>query len=294
MTQERAGAGRVGRMGTVAWIVLAIIGLIAVAVVLREQAPRPSSPAKDRQAAEQAARYLTALIGPKKRTAFDPVVEDGETEEPVSKFGGRPWLAEGTAWPVCPGCERPMGFFVQLDVASLPDGSGASGAGLIQLFMCTVTDDMEDICLGSWEHGAQSSHVRLVDTGQPGANAKATGEVFPPRRIVRWTPMDDHPDYDDLGMADIEVTEELEAAWELAADEVLTPKNHEGDKLAGWPYWVQNPEYARCRQCNKLMNVVFQIDSDDNVPYMFGDAGAGHVSQCPDHPHVLVFGWACY
>jgi hypothetical protein len=41
------------------------------------------------------------------------------------------------------------------------------------------------------------------------------------------------------------------------------------------------------------MHLLFQIDSEDNLPYMFGDAGCGHITQCPKHPHRLAFGWAC-
>jgi hypothetical protein len=41
------------------------------------------------------------------------------------------------------------------------------------------------------------------------------------------------------------------------------------------------------------MRLVFQVDSEDNVPHMFGDAGIGHLTQCPDHKDVLGFGWAC-
>ena len=37
-----------------------------------------------------------------------------------------------------------------------------------------------------------------------------------------------------------------------------------------------------------------QLDSEDNVPHMFGDAGIGHILQCPDHPEQLSWGWACY
>ena len=41
------------------------------------------------------------------------------------------------------------------------------------------------------------------------------------------------------------------------------------------------------------MALVFQVDSEDHVPFMFGDTGCGHVTQCPDHKDVVAFGWAC-
>ena len=66
-----------------------------------------------------------------------------------------------------------------------------------------------------------------------------------------------------------------------------------GDKLGGWPHWVQSVEYPSCPTCGREMEIVLQVDSEDNIPHMFGDAGCGHITQCPDHPQVLAFGWAC-
>ena len=66
-----------------------------------------------------------------------------------------------------------------------------------------------------------------------------------------------------------------------------------GDKLAGWPAWVQGVEYPNCPRCGRRMAHVFQVDSEDHVPFMFGDAGCGHITQCPEHKEVVAFGWAC-
>jgi hypothetical protein len=41
------------------------------------------------------------------------------------------------------------------------------------------------------------------------------------------------------------------------------------------------------------MELLFQLDSEDHVPFMFGDAGCGHLTRCPEHPDVVTFGWAC-
>ncbi|HEY7328275.1 MAG TPA: DUF1963 domain-containing protein [Gemmataceae bacterium] len=55
------------------------------------------------------------------------------------------------------------------------------------------------------------------------------------------------------------------------------------DKLAGWPYWIQNVEYPSCPRCGQQMIHVFQVDSEDNIPFMFGDSGCGNITQCPEH-----------
>jgi hypothetical protein len=56
---------------------------------------------------------------------------------------------------------------------------------------------------------------------------------------------------------------------------------------------VQRVEYPNWPTCDARMGLVLQIDSEDNVPHMFGDVGCGHITQCPNHPEVLAFGWAC-
>ena len=66
-----------------------------------------------------------------------------------------------------------------------------------------------------------------------------------------------------------------------------------GDKLAGYPMWVQGVEYPNCPVCNEQMRLLFQIDSNDNLPYLFGDAGCGHITQCKTHKDQIAFGWAC-
>ncbi|MBD1809388.1 DUF1963 domain-containing protein [Microcoleus sp. FACHB-SPT15] len=67
-----------------------------------------------------------------------------------------------------------------------------------------------------------------------------------------------------------------------------------GDKLGGWPEWVQYPEYPDCPTCHQPMKpFVFQIDSEDNLPYMWGDVGVGYLIQCSNHKEQLAFLWQC-
>jgi len=75
--------------------------------------------------------------------------------------------------------------------------------------------------------------------------------------------------------------------------EELVAKASPGDKPGGWPDWVQGAEYPACPTCGARMGLVFQLDSEDNLPTMFGDMGCGHVTQCSVHRDVLAFGWAC-
>jgi hypothetical protein len=62
-----------------------------------------------------------------------------------------------------------------------------------------------------------------------------------------------------------------------------------GDKLAGWPAWI-NAQYPKCPRCGLRIDHVFQCGSGDGVAFAFGDAGCGHVTPSPDHEDVVAFG----
>jgi hypothetical protein len=200
-----------------------------------------------------------------------------------------------------------MQLFLQLDLAATERDTGAPlGAGLLQLFYCTGDGDG---CDGSgWEPFGTASLARVVPGGAGGAVGlpPLANPPFPPRRIIGWEPAEDHPspeEYEELG---------LEQRWDRkggrltlswaeggvaveTTDDVLERLGPTlvGDKLLGWPAWVQGVEYPSCPRCGRRMELLFQLDSEDHVPYMFGDAGCGHVTRCPDHPDVVAFGWAC-
>jgi uncharacterized protein YwqG len=243
-----------------------------------------------------------------RRPAWDPVVAEGDGPRDASKFGGIPWVGPEAPWPDCTSCDAPMPLLVQLDLAKLPaELAGRFGTGLLQLFYCTRDD-----CDGSgWEpFGDEVSRVRVVKPAGPGLEPaeEQREELVPAKKIVGWERFLDEPepgeheelglsyDYDfsaktvtvdcpDVGLTG-EVVDELEVA-EAIAD------SRGGDKLAGWPNWVQGVEYPDCSRCGKRMEFVFQVDSNDNIPFMFGDVGRGHITQCPDHKDVVAFGWAC-
>jgi hypothetical protein len=188
---------------------------------------------------------------------------------------------------------------------SAPPPAGPTG---LQLFYCT-----RDECQGSggWEPFADDlSRVRVVRPSGPGLEASVPQQAssFPAKRIVGWTRFLDLPDpeeHDELS---------LRSAYDFGAGTIrlvcpelgfdLTNPINEcpveeianselGDKLAGWPAWIQNVEYPNCPRCGRRMELVFQVDSEDHVPFMFGDVGCGHVTQCPEHKEVVAFGWAC-
>lgn len=266
---------------------------------------------------EVAREHLKPLLemaySPHKRTGYKPVTEPGVCDAGESRFNGGPaWLAEREGWPACSRCNNPMEIFAQIDLDAVPeDYAGRFGSGLLQLFYCVESDCAAE---NSWEHFDETMKlVRIVDPNAGGAGTKNPLGSSKPRRVTDWQEVSDWPGYDEAENLGVKWDWEgnysgptrlvVEAigirsepvsnhAMEEACDyDAYGPAT--GDKLGGWPYWVQNVEYPGCPECGAVMQLVLQIDSNDNVDYMFGDVGVGHITQCPKHKHVVAFGWAC-
>lgn len=282
--------------------------------LLARLTPRRASaaPAPAASTNEADVRALLEALAPWRerhaRPAWQPRVEDGPGAPAGSRFGGLPWLPEGGAHPRCGHCGAPLRLLVQLDLGALPaEARGALGTGLLQAFYCE-RDACEQACDG-WAPFSQAHHVRVLVPG-PGGLAAPAGHPFPARAIVGWERLLDLPapeEHRDEGLAldyDLEAnTVRVRCAevgldvgpFALAAleDEEVLGRAAAGDKLLGWPAWVQGVEYPACPRCARQMELVFQLDSEDHLPHMWGDAGVAHVTRCPDHPDVLTLAWAC-
>jgi len=143
-----------------------------------------------------------------RRSAWLPVVEDGDGDAAASKFSGAPHLAGGEAWPACGNCGRPMQLFVQLNARDLP-AAGRARLGeemLLQFFYCTSDDPLcEDDC-DAWQPHAASTLLRLVAAPEGSRGDRGTeipAAMFPAKRITGWTEAADYPlwdEYEELGM----------------------------------------------------------------------------------------------
>jgi uncharacterized protein YwqG len=203
-----------------------------------------------------------------RRSAWKPIVEEGDGPATVSKFCGTPWISSNAPWPDCAHCKKPLQLFLQLDLNNLPEKVGQQfGAGLLQLVYC-IREECKGY--GGWEPFAVDlSRVRIVEPIHPSDSASPPpDDSFPARRIVRWERLDDLPDpqeHDELGLKytynfdegtlrlecpelHFDITNRMNEcpAEAIAASEI-------GDKLAGWPNWVQGVEYPRCPKCGKRM-----------------------------------------
>ena len=242
-------------------------------------------------------------LAPLKRRAWKPVVEEGTGSMSVSKFAGQPLLVGDESHPVCPNCERPLQLFLQLNLDDLPaEIKDEYGEGIVQLFYCTSEEPLCEVDCQAFFPFAASVLARLIkpeninlngfdrplELATPSNDSQMSAEsIFPPKRIVGWEALDDYPNSEEAGTLGIEFSDdEIDEYYET--DHPLV-----GDKLAGYSMWVQGIEYPNCPVCGELMRLLFQIDSEDNLPYMFGDVGCAHLTQCATHKEQLAFAWAC-
>ncbi|GAA4978890.1 hypothetical protein GCM10023205_54040 [Yinghuangia aomiensis] len=231
--------------------------------------------ARTRQEITQAAK---AKLAPVARPAWSPIVgtadEDGGSG--IARFGGLPWLGSDEPWPGCGGCAAPLTFFVQLDLGAVPKQARGLGAGLLQLFHCTSCNPYRAFSSGNV--------VRIVDAADRTSSPTPPDGVrlFPERPIAGWArAVKDYP-YCEADASEL-LPEERAVVFGL---------NRQGDKLGGWPNWVQDPQYPNCPQGDhRMTQPVLQIDSGHGVPHVWGDNGAGYIVQCPTHRDQVAFVW---
>lgn len=223
-----------------------------------------------------------------------PVVDEEEQDLLASKIGGQPYIPEGEPAPVCPNCKKELTLFLQLNPQHLPEGTDLDleKDKLIQLFYCTSQQPHCEVECEAYFPFSKSVLARSLPmpSSIPAISPPATDRQFEEKLITEWVRYDDYPDWHEM----------QSGGAELSENEVETLENSESgipkaaDKLGGWPYWIQSVEYPTCPECGLQMQMIFQLDSEHHLPYMFGDSGIGHLHQCRLHKSILAFGWAGY
>lgn len=234
---------------------------------------------------------VKSIIQPFKRLAWFPKTIEQKSDSISSKFSGVPALLKDEDWPCCGNCKEPMQLFLQLNPQDLPESERDTfGEGLLQVFYCTNWDKECEVDCEAFFPFSKSTLVRVInyDAETVSSNIKnPVKDAFPEKEIVGWVSKEDFPNWEELKNLGCTLSDEQS---DLLCDlEYPQPK----DKLLGWPYWVQGVEYPKCPECEKPMKLVFQIDSEDNLPYMFGDVGCSHITQCELHQDKLAIAWAC-
>lgn len=243
---------------------------------------------------EQAFQATMEKLAPFKRTAYIPTTAvKPHSFSTHSKIGGYPYLRNEQDWPVCPNCKKNMQLFVQLNLAELPT---QQEDGLIQLFYCTNSGLLCEGEMQAYIPFSKSVVCRKIAIEGSSASTKPVlDELFEEKHITSWTAKDDYPsqeEYESLNI-DLDIYDDVFEDIYMLMEERETGLPLDGDKLFGWPHWIQSLEYPYDRVHKVRMELLFQLDSEVNLPFMFGDVGVGHLTQSPKNPNELGFGWAC-
>ncbi|MBK8269233.1 MAG: DUF1963 domain-containing protein [Planctomycetes bacterium] len=244
------------------------------------------------------------------RQGWRPIAQIGTVENYKCQFGGIPFVETGMSEAVCPLCGKAPPLFLQLDSRELPESRRTFGDGLLQLYYCTSCEGDGE----GWNAHSAVSQFRILRSRELHRANTPLDSIITPRTIVRWEPFEDYPSTDEseemgvtigydfkndlvnvecreLGLVMKGLSNHINDLDMEVAEAISSAAS--GDKLGGWPHWIQSPEYPSCPECGSIMEHFFQIDSGDHLEYMFGDAGCGHITQCPKHRGRFAFGWAC-
>lgn len=194
-----------------------------------------------------------------KQNTYSPITRNTEINfSATSKFGGFPHIGTEKEWAICPECRKPMQFFLQLNLEELPE---KQGEGIFQLFYC-----LEDYL-------AKCRLVLKVEEKND-LQLKIDVSPYPQKEIVGWNVKDDFPHGEDYWNIDIE---DIEDEVIMLMEEKGEGEPYLGDKLFGWSAWEQEASYPLDDKTNEEMKLFFQISSEENLPYMFGDDGKFYV-----------------
>ncbi len=243
---------------------------------------------------------LRSLLEPARRSAWVPEIVAGADDVMGCKFAGVPRLTGTDPWPRCGYCDQPLQLLLQLDLAQTPLTGTCGPDGLLQIVYCCVPDTY---CEQAGDDAFSpfgrflAARVRPIAPQAPQTVTEdLSPTAFAPSRIAGWSEITDLPSPEEPARnTGVVLAAEQIDAYTAAHDalerrgEVLT---RAGDKLLGWPVWVQGYAPVPCPDCGEEMVVLAQIASNDSLPFVFGDAGVAQITRCERHPDRVGFAWA--
>ncbi len=189
----------------------------------------------------------------------------------------------GEFWPLFDG--KPMFALCQINLTSLPfRPPHLEDIDFITVFIASGalprdTPNGEDWCLRTYK-----SVDALVPLKQPKTGSYI--RVCP----MRWREIpEDYPIWEDVPEELQELMMEIDS--DCPVDYYDTFENVRGFKLGGWQTWIQGgPADIRSKE-----GFVFQIDSDYETRWQWGDGGVGYFSRsiAPEEDRWEIY-WECY
>lgn len=224
----------------------------------------------------------------------------GEALSPIAtKFGGIPYMEQGDEWTACGGCDEPLSFIFQCNLAECPH---SSSRGLFTFFYChscsswgDIPPDVENAWIVHRYDSPDASKAAKIDdqTSEDVRLNKCACDLVVAKSLPDWEGVND------LGPAIAKLSakqnkEEPWAAYQAAAIELLGSESDMRTQISGYPMWVQGAEPIECEECGEFMRLLAQIDSEEKAGLMWGDSGMVYLFECPEHPSAVQMRLQCF
>ena len=213
-----------------------------------------------------------------------------------TRFAGSAYAEKGDKAPICKCCGKPLTFIFQYrekyDKDLKPSGELYS---VYYCFDCTPIGRAEEE-EGQWAVVAHKN----PDVSKFVEQKENVSSILKPT-ACSLSRVFVVPDYETVENNYPEIAELCEAidsedpmsAYEDAGNEVgclMEPST----TLGGYPIWIQGEGNQTCPECKGDVELAVQIDSEEAVDLMFGDAGCLYVFKCPKHKNGFAMEMQCF
>ena len=201
-----------------------------------------------------------------------------QTQDAQSKFGGNPLLIRGEKPPHCTRCRSPLPLAVQLNSNDFPTprkGKQKPFEGIFQFFHC-----QDEACFSDTLDG-KNAFLRVIPFEADFASENHVHKSSLPQFLItQFKYRTDYPQtYQNLPMESlgILIAENLKDDYELSYPEP-------GDKLGGYPNWIQSDEHGQCIECGhgRKMKLLLQLSES------YGGSGTLFIFYCVQHPGIFA------
>ena len=213
-----------------------------------------------------------------------------------TRFAGSAYSEKGEKAPVCACCGKPLTFIFQYrekyDKDLNPSGDLHS---VYYCFNCIPIGRPEDE-KGQW---AVITHknpdvAKFVEQKE-NISSKLNPVTCSLSRVYVL------PDYETIENNYSEIAELCE---DIDSDDPMSAYEDAGNSigcqmepsttLGGYPIWIQGESEHTCPECEGKVELAVQIDSEEAVNLMFGDAGCLYVFKCPKHKNGFAIEMQCF
>ncbi|UTW61012.1 DUF1963 domain-containing protein [bacterium SCSIO 12741] len=238
------------------------------------QRPKPSGASTNEEKQAQLAQleeWIKPLIRRTTRIDIQKPSRPPQDSRHLSHVGGHPYFEQGREWPETKKGE-PLQFIFQIwneDGLELP-----KSVKLIQFFY-----DWEEFPWDTDNDGWLVRIYREINPEKEIEQAVPAGKEAPHYCALKFETVQTLPDWEGIDVfgpkaSDLSCQINDDEPWQAYQDTVekLIGDTDYQSQLGGYPNWVQGESTPKDSE-GKPMKLLFQIDSDDNAGFMWGDVG---------------------